>query len=48
VDGVAAAVKLAEAVSALGLGTAKHGEYAAPPAKPISGLLAEFTRGAAT
>jgi allantoin racemase len=44
VDGVAAAVKTAESLIALGLQTSKRGEYAAPPAKPVLGLLAEFAR----
>lgn len=42
VDGVAAAVKMAESLVALGLRTSKHGEYAAPPPKPVTGLLAGF------
>lgn len=37
VDGVAAAVKLAEAVVGLGLRTAKRGDYAPPLAKPFTG-----------
>jgi len=40
VDGVAAAVKTAESLVALGLRTAKAGEYAPPPAKPVLGPLA--------
>jgi allantoin racemase len=44
VDGVAAATVLAESLVRLGLTTGKHGEYAAPPAKPMSGLLAGFER----
>ena len=43
VDGVAAAVKTVESLVALGLRTAKRGEYATPPAKPVSGALASFT-----
>jgi allantoin racemase len=39
VDGVAAAVKLAESLAALGLRTSKRDEYAAPPAKPVTGPL---------
>ena len=39
VDGVAAAVKLAESLVALGLRTSKRDEYAAPPAKPVLGPL---------
>ncbi|MCM2294036.1 aspartate/glutamate racemase family protein [Allorhizobium sp. BGMRC 0089] len=42
IDGVAAAVKQAEALVALGLKTAKGGAYASPVAKAYSGLLAEF------
>jgi allantoin racemase len=45
VDGVAAAVKTVESLVALGLRTSKRDEYAAPPAKPVSGLLSGFTRG---
>lgn len=37
VDGVAAAVKFAEALAALRLRTAKHGDYAPPPPKPFAG-----------
>ncbi|MBV8619819.1 MAG: aspartate/glutamate racemase family protein [Curvibacter sp.] len=43
IDGVGAAVKLLEALSGLGLRTSKHGEWALPPAKPVSGLLADFS-----
>lgn len=39
VDGVAAAVKTVEALAALGLRTSKRDEYAAPPAKPVTGPL---------
>ncbi|TDK34342.1 aspartate/glutamate racemase family protein [Rhizobium deserti] len=42
VDGVAAAVKQAEALVALGLSTAKRGAYASPVSKPYSGLLEAF------
>jgi allantoin racemase len=42
VDGVAAAVKQAEALVSLGLKTAKSGAYARPLAKPYAGLLAPF------
>ncbi|MFN4210202.1 MAG: aspartate/glutamate racemase family protein [Devosia sp.] len=42
IDGVGAAVKQAEALVALGLGTSKRGAYAAPVAKPYLGALAEF------
>jgi allantoin racemase len=44
VDGVAAATVLAESLVRLGLTTGRSGEYAAPPAKPMSGLLAGFER----
>jgi allantoin racemase len=44
IDGVAAAVKTVESLVALGLQTSKRGEYAAPPAKPVTGPLAGFTR----
>ncbi|MBL8331506.1 MAG: aspartate/glutamate racemase family protein [Rubrivivax sp.] len=37
IDGVAVAVKFAEALAALGLGTSKQGDYAAPLAKPWLG-----------
>jgi len=39
VDGVAAAVKTVEGLVALGLRTSKRDEYAAPPAKPVTGPL---------
>lgn len=42
VDGVAAAVKQAEALVALGLRTAKRGPYATPVAKPYRGTLEHF------
>lgn len=42
VDGVAAAVKHAEALVTLGLSTAKRGAYASPVAKPYKGLLESF------
>lgn len=42
VDGVAAAVKHAETLVALGLSTAKRGAYAAPIAKRYTGLLDIF------
>jgi allantoin racemase len=42
IDGVAAAVKLAEAVVGLGLSTSKVGGYARPAAKPYTGMLAGF------
>jgi allantoin racemase len=37
IDGVAAAVKLAEALVSLGLQTSKHGDYATPLAKDYEG-----------
>ena len=43
IDGVAAAVKLAESLVTLGLGTSKRGDYAAPLAKPYVGIAAPFT-----
>jgi len=42
VDGVAAAVKQAESLVAMGLSTAKRGAYATPLAKPYRGLLEVF------
>lgn len=42
VDGVAAAVKQAEALVALGLRTAKRGPYATPVGKPYRGALEIF------
>jgi allantoin racemase len=43
VDGVGAAVKLAEGLVSLGHKTSKHGGYAAPRAKPYAGMFAAFT-----
>lgn len=43
IEGVAAAVKLVEALVALGLATAKRGEYARPIGKQYDGLLASFS-----
>ena len=40
IDGVAAAVKFAEGLAALGLGTSKHGDYAAPLPKVYVGWAA--------
>jgi allantoin racemase len=40
IDGVAVAVKFAEALSALGLGTSKHGDYATPLPKVYTGWAA--------
>jgi len=45
IDGVAAAVKLIEALAALGVRTSKVGGYAAPLPKPYLGLLAPFAPG---
>ena len=42
IDGVAAAVKFAEALVALGLKTAKTGDYAIPLAKPWAGWAARL------
>jgi allantoin racemase len=42
VDGVAAAVKLAEALVSLGLKTSKLGGYAPPLAKTYTGIMAPF------
>lgn len=42
IDGVAAAVKLVEAVAGLGLGTSKVGGYAAPLRKPYAGEFERF------
>jgi allantoin racemase len=44
VDGVAAAVTLAESLVRLGLRTSAGGEYAPPPAKPYTGALRAFMR----
>ncbi len=46
VDGVAAAVKQAEALVALGLSTAKSGAYATPIDKPFLGVLESFSPAA--
>ena len=43
IDGVAAAVKLAEALVGLGLQTSKRGAYAQPLAKRYAGLAAPFS-----
>lgn len=42
IDGVAAAVALAEALVRLGLQTSKRGGYAAPRPKPYAGIFASF------
>lgn len=44
IDGVAAAVALAESLVRLGLRTSTRGEYAPPPPKRYSGALETFTR----
>jgi len=41
IDGVAAAVKLSEAMVGLGLRTSKAGGYAPPRPKPFSGIFAQ-------
>ncbi|MDX1467056.1 MAG: aspartate/glutamate racemase family protein, partial [Halomonas sp.] len=43
VEGVTAAVKLAEALVGLGLGTSKHGDLAFPRPKAFAGRYAHFT-----
>ncbi len=43
IEGVSAAVRLAEAVVALGLTTSKRGLWAAPLPKPYAGALAKLT-----
>jgi len=43
IDGVAAAVKLAESLVCLGLRTSKRGDYAAPIAKAYKGLAAPYS-----
>lgn len=45
IDGVGAAVKFVEGLAALGLGTSKQGDYAAPLAKAYAGELARFEPG---
>ncbi|MEO7954693.1 MAG: aspartate/glutamate racemase family protein [Polaromonas sp.] len=42
IDGVTAAVKLAEALTALRLRTSKRGDYADPDVKPYVGLMAQL------
>ncbi|MEU4236501.1 aspartate/glutamate racemase family protein [Actinoplanes sp. NPDC026619] len=44
IDGVAAATLLVQSLVTLGVGTSKRGEYAPPPAKAYTGLLASFRR----
>ncbi|PDS75862.1 aspartate/glutamate racemase family protein [Rhizobium sp. L43] len=43
VDGVAAAVKQAEALVSLGLSTSKRGSYASPLPKPFTGAMSAFS-----
>ena len=45
IDGVAVAVKFAEALAALGLGTSKVGDYAPPLPKTYVGWAAPLGRG---
>lgn len=45
IDGVAAAVVIAEGLVRLGLGSSKHGDYAAPLPKRYTGNLAHFAPG---
>ncbi|NNU42516.1 aspartate/glutamate racemase family protein [Ramlibacter montanisoli] len=42
IDGVAAAVKFAEALAALGLRTSRRGDYASPPPKPYAGCVSHL------
>lgn len=42
IDGVTAAVKLAEALVALRIRTSKRGDYALPSIKPYAGVMAQF------
>jgi len=44
IDGVAVAVKFAESLAALGLGTSKHGDYAEPLPKDYDGWAAGLGR----
>ncbi|MGV9745824.1 aspartate/glutamate racemase family protein [Rhodococcus zopfii] len=48
IDGVAAATLTVQSLVTLGLTTGKRGEFAAPPVKPYSGLLAPFDRAEGT
>lgn len=43
IEGVTAAVKLAEALVGLGLGTSKHGDLAFPRPKPFSGRFERYS-----
>jgi allantoin racemase len=42
IDGVSAAVVMAEGLVRIGVNTSKHGDYARPLAKPYTGILASF------
>ena len=42
IDGVVAAVAVAEGLVRIGVSTSRQGEYARPPAKPYTGLLTDF------
>jgi allantoin racemase len=44
IDGVAAGTLLVQSLVTLGLRTSKRDEYAAPPAKPYTGVLAGFAQ----
>ncbi|WP_430779951.1 aspartate/glutamate racemase family protein [Actinoplanes sp. G11-F43] len=44
IDGVTAATLMVQSLVTLGLGTSKHGEYAAPLVKPYTGMLNGFTQ----
>jgi allantoin racemase len=44
IDGVAAATLLVQSLLTLGVRTSKRGEYASPPAKAYTGMLASFRR----
>ncbi|MGH6640304.1 MAG: aspartate/glutamate racemase family protein [Polaromonas sp.] len=46
IDGVTAAVKLAEALVALRIRTSKRGDYALPSVKPYVGVMAQFAPAA--
>ena len=45
IDGVAAAVVMAEGLVRMGLRTSKRGDYAFPLPNPYSGMLAPFSCG---
>lgn len=47
IDGVTAAVKLAEALAVLQIRTSKRGDYALPSIKPYAGVMAQFAPVAA-